>query len=183
VTSLIDKIGLLHDALSAASLDHAFGGALALAWCTEQARGTIDIDLNVFVEVASVDAVLAGLPSTVRYESSDRDVLLRDGQVGLWWDTTPIDIFLNTTPFHESAMERVRVEPFAGRQIPFLGCSDLAVFKAFFNRTKDWADIEAMIAIESLDIDRVLGVLVRYLGADDERVARLRSLVATPPDR
>ena len=40
---------------------------------------------------------------------------------------------------------------------------DLAVFKAFFNRTKDWADIEAMIEAGSLDGDRVVGVLVRYL--------------------
>jgi hypothetical protein len=176
VISLIDKIGALHDSLAVASIDHAFGGALALAWCTEQARGTIDIDLNVFVDVSSVDAVLAALPATVRYESSDREVLVRDGQARLWWDTTPVDIFFNTTPFHESAMERLRVESFAGRRIPFLGCSDLAVFKAFFNRTKDWADIEAMLAVGSLDVDRVLGVLVRYLGPDDERVARLRSL-------
>jgi hypothetical protein len=36
---------------------------------------------------------------------------------------------------------------FGGRQIPFLGCSDLAVFKVFYNRTKDWADLEEMIAI------------------------------------
>ena len=71
---------------------------------------------------------------------------------------------------------RVVVHEFAGASIPFLACSDLSVFKAFFNRSKDWVDLEEMIAARTLDIDRTLGVLVRYLGADDERVARLREL-------
>jgi hypothetical protein len=50
------------------------------------------------------------------------------------------------------------------------------VFKAFFNRSKDWVDLEEMLEASVLDVDRILGVLVRYLGPDDERVARLRSL-------
>lgn len=58
-------------------------------------------------------------------------------------------------------------------RIPFLSCSDLAVFKAFFDRTRDWADLEDMAAAGTFDVDRVTGVLVRYLGPDDERVARL----------
>jgi len=53
----------------------------------------------------------------------------------------------------------------------------LAVFKAFFNRTRDWADLEAMRDAGTLDVVAVAGVLVSYLGADDERIARLRSLV------
>ena len=94
----------------------------------------------------------------------------------LWWETTPVDIFLDTTDFHLQAAQRRQFHDFGGRQIPFLGCSDLAVFKAFFNRTKDWADLEEMIAIGSLNVDQTLGVLVRYLGEDDDRVDRLRSL-------
>jgi hypothetical protein len=51
------------------------------------------------------------------------------------------------------------------------------VFKTFFNRTRDWADLEAMAEVGTLDVDRVLGVMVRYLGPTDERVERLRRLV------
>ena len=47
---------------------HAFGGALALAWCTERARGTIDIDLNVFVDGSRAREVLAALPGGVRVD-------------------------------------------------------------------------------------------------------------------
>ena len=57
-----------------------------------------------------------------------------------------------------------------------LACTDLAVFKAFFNRTRDWADLEDMAAAGALDRDRVLGILVEYLGPGDHRVARLHAL-------
>jgi hypothetical protein len=33
------------------------------------------------------------------------------------------------------------------------------VFKAFFDRTEGWADLEEMAAAETLDADRVVGVL------------------------
>ena len=81
----------------------------------------------------------------------------RDGQTRLWWETTPLDLFVNTTEFHEQLADRARVEWFDGAEVPFLSCSDLAVFKAFFNRTKDWADLEEMIAAGTLDVDRLVG--------------------------
>jgi hypothetical protein len=65
---------------------------------------------------------------------------------------------------------------FAGKDIPFLSCTDLTVFKSFFNRTKDWADIEEMLAIGSVDRERVIGVLTLLLGADDDRLARFTRL-------
>ena len=46
---LPEKMVTVHQALADAEIHHAFGGALALAWCTQRARGTIDLDVNVFV--------------------------------------------------------------------------------------------------------------------------------------
>lgn len=174
--NLIEKTVALHRSLAEAGVPHAFGGALALAWCTEQARGTIDIDVNLFLPLDSIAEGLTALPSGVVWESSDADLLERDGQARLWWDTTPVDVFFNTTEFHEQAAERARWEPFGGRDLPFLACRDLAVFKAFFNRTKDWADLEAMAEAGTLDVPAVLGVLVHHLGGTDERIERLRTL-------
>lgn len=176
MTSLVAKIVAVHRHLDAAGLGHAFGGALALAWCTQQARGTIDIDVNVFVGAEEVDRLLAALPPEVRTTDEEIALLRRDGQVRFHWDDTPIDVFLNTTDYHRAAAGRCRVEPFAGEEVPFLGCDDLAVFKAFFDRTKDWADLEAMADAGTLDIDRVTGVLVDHLGPADERIARLQAL-------
>ncbi len=160
MTGLPEKIVAIDQSLTEAAVPHAFGGALALAWCTRRARGTIDIDLNIFSDVTEADVA--------RVEA--------DGQVRLWWEGTPVDVFLNTTEFHDELAARVRVETFADRRVPFLSCTDLAVFKAFFNRTKDWADLEAMIEAGALDVDRVLGVLLRTLGPRDERIERLRGL-------
>jgi hypothetical protein len=178
VTGIPEKMHAIHRALDDAGLAHAFGGALALAWCTERARGTIDIDLNVFVGTERTTAVLEALPDAIAWSDDDARRIERDGQQRLWWDGTPVDLFLNTTAFHERAAARVRWEAFDGESLPFLACSDLAVFKAFFNRTKDWADLEEMQAAGTLDLDLVTGVLVRHLGADDERLARLRTLEA-----
>ncbi len=176
MVSLPDRILAVHRSLASHDLPHAFGGALALAWCTRRARGTIDIDVNVFVAADRTDAVIAALPSEVAVADADRSALIDSGQVRLWWDTTPIDVFLDTTKFHEAVGTRIRWEPFGGVDVPFLACRDLAVFKAFFDRTKDWADLEEMHAAGTLDIEAVSGVLVNYLGGHDHRIERLRSL-------
>ena len=170
------KIVRLHRALADASIAHAFGGALALAWCTQRARGTIDIDVNLFAAPAEARDVLGALPHGVTWTDDDIARIERDGQVRLWWDDTPVDVFFNTTEFHARAADRTRWEPFLDVDLPFLSCRDLAVFKAFFNRTRDWADLEEMATAGALDAEAVLGVLVHYLGGDDERVERLRAL-------
>lgn len=176
MTSLPGKIVAVHQALHAAGVPHAFGGALALAWCTQRARGTVDIDLNVFIPASDALTALRALPPPIAWTDADISTIDRDGQTRLWWDGTPLDLFFNTTKFHETAATRARTEPFMGVQVPFLDCRDLAVFKALFDRTRDWADLEEMAAAGTLDVEAVLGVLTRYVGGDDPRVARLRGL-------
>jgi hypothetical protein len=176
VSALVDKILAVHHSLDDARIPHAFGGALALAWCTQRARGTIDIDVNVFVDRSRTDELLAALPEGVQWTADDRALIERDGQVRLWWGGTPVDVFVNTTEFHEQVAERCRREPFGGEEVPFLGCTDLAVFKVFFDRTKDWADLEEMQAAGTLDTDRVVGILTHHLGAPDDRIDHLRHL-------
>ena len=176
MTTLAEKVVALHRALDGAELPHAFGGALALAWCTQQPRGTADIDVNVFVPTTAAGKVRSALPAGVAWTATDTRQLKRDGQTRLYWEATPVDVFLNTTDFHEAVVERVSVEPFAGEMVPFLSCFDLAVFKAFFDRRRDWADLEDMITAGTLDVDAVLDTLTIYLGADDERVSKLREL-------
>jgi hypothetical protein len=173
VADLVAKIVSLHKALQRRKLAHAFGGALALAWCTQRARGTIDIDVNVFVPKDGFQAVLDALPRGVKVSKPDVGLLQRDGQIRLWWGKTPIDLFLNTTDLHVSISQRIRWESFAGASIPFLSCYDLAVFKVFFNRTKDWADLEEMHAARTLDTARVRATIAEHLGSDDERLQRL----------
>ncbi len=178
MTSLVDKILSCHQALAASDVPYAFGGALALAWCTQAARGTIDIDINLFVPAQMTRHALAALPGEVGWDEGVAQKLQRDTQIRLWWDNTPVDVFLNNTPFHEQVQQRIRWETFGGERVPFLCCNDLAVFKAFFNRTKDWADIEAMYEAGTLDMEQVTGTISSYLGIDDERLIRLQGVQA-----
>ena len=176
MSGLAEKIVALDRALTARAIPHAFGGALALAWCTQQPRATSDIDLNVFVAEDRAREVVEALPPEVAWSESDVVALERDGQARLWWANTPVDLFFNTTEYHDDVATRVHWEPFAGHELPFLACRDIAVFKAFFNRTRDWADLEDMAAAGTLDRARVLGVVAEYLGPADERLHRLREL-------
>lgn len=177
--SLVEKIVELHHRLDANGLSHAFGGALALAWCTREPRGTSDVDVNVFVSGREVDRVLAAIGDVLDASPADRDSLIQDGQVRLWWDMTPIDLFLNNTPYHDDIALRIRTHHFAGVNVPFLACDDLAVFKAFFNRPKDWVDLESMISAGALRVGHVTDALAELLGADDDRIARLRAISGT----
>lgn len=119
---------------------------------------------------------MKALPDGVKITRNDRTILKRDGQVRVWWDKTPLDLFLNTTDYHEQVSTRIRAEQFAGTRIPFLSCLDVAVFKAFFNRTRDWADLEEMRTAGTLDLDQVMSIISHYLGEEDERVAALAEL-------
>jgi hypothetical protein len=58
-----------------------------------------------------------------------------------------------------------------------LGPVELAVFKAMFDRTRDWADLEAMVAAGTLDVDSVAVGLREMLGKDEARLSRLEDLV------
>ena len=64
------------------------------------------------------------------------EVVAADGQVRLWWDDTPVDLFLDYAPLHAQAARGRRVVPFAGRQISVLGPVELVLFKALFDRRR-----------------------------------------------
>ena len=176
MTTLVKQILGVHHMLDAGGVAHAFGGALALAFHVGEPRATRDIDVNVFLSPQSVDKVEQALAKQVTFSDEQRDAVRADSQVRVFWGDTPIYIFFSTHKFHDDAMRYVEKHNFAGARIPILSADHLAVFKAFYNRTKDWADIEEMVAVGSLDHQRVVGWLLRLLGPDDERVRRFLSL-------
>lgn len=166
----------IHEALSKADLPHAFGGAIALAYCTEEPRGTRDLDVNVFVEPGRARDVLAALPEAVTVARADIRTLAGEGQVRVWWEDTPLDLFLDVHSFHDEVAQGVRLVPFEDRPVPVLDCTALAVFKALFDRTKDWADIEEMAVTGALDIPRAVAWVERLVGSDSSAARRLASL-------
>ena len=177
MSELVGKLFAIHDSLAGASISHAFGGAIALAYCTEEPRGTRDLDVNIFVDAAKAGPTLACLPQGVTVTAEDVAKVERDGQTRLDWDGTPVDVFLNNLPLHQAVAAGVVWVPLAGRQVPVLDCASLAIFKAFFDRTKDWADLEAIAQTTPEDIDAAAATISELVGKDDPAVQRLESLI------
>lgn len=176
MSELIDKLFAIHDALEAQSLPHAFGGAIALAYCVEEPRGTRDLDVNIFCDAADAGKVLEALPEGVEVSAADVEKVERDGQARLFWDGVPIDVFLNNLPLHEAVSAAVVWVPLQGRKAPVLDCASLVVFKSLFDRTKDWADIEAIALAAPEDIDAAAETVANLVGNEDEAFARLQAL-------
>jgi hypothetical protein len=177
LSELVEKLFAIHDSLAEGGIAHAFGGAVALAYCVEEPRGTRDLDVNIFVAAAKAKPTLARMPEGVKVTAKDIALVKRDGQARLFWDGTPIDVFLNNVPLHRAVAEAVVWVPLAGREVPVLDCASLAIFKAFFDRTKDWADLEAIAQATPEDIDAAAATISQLVGEDDPAVSRLESLI------
>jgi hypothetical protein len=176
VSELVNKLFAIHDALREAGVAHAFGGAIALAYCVEEPRGTRDLDVNIFVDASRADSVLGSLPKGIRVRKKDIAAVKRDGQARLYWDGTPIDVFLNNVPLHDAVAASVVWVPLQGREVPVLDCASLAIFKALFDRTRDWADLEEIALAAPEDIEAAAKTISDLAGADDPAAKRLRQL-------
>ena len=162
-----------------AKVPHAFGGALALAYYAEP-RATIDIDLNVFVpaerfrDVAEPLARLGAGADDPAIEAVAR----RDGQVRVFWDRTPIDLFFAYDAFHEAAGAARHSVPFADETIPILAAEHLVVCKVIYNRSRDWVDIEAALAAGAdVRAAEVLRWVARIAGDEDPRYERIAAVL------
>jgi Nucleotidyl transferase AbiEii toxin, Type IV TA system len=175
--SLPQKVIAIHAALSGAKVPHAIGGALALAYYAEP-RATIDVDVNVFVATQRWPDVREALSPLGVDIGVDLNALERDGQVRLWWDRNPIDLFFSYDPFHDEMRRAARRVPFAETTIPILSPEHLAVCKAMFDRPKDWLDIEQiLVATDPLDLPEIEAWLEAMVGEANPRLARLREIV------
>jgi len=175
----------IHDQLDRAEIAHAFGGALALGYVAEP-RGTVDIDLNVFLAPDALG------PVTVALEVLGFGRSTANGDAppiaGIRFDHPdhpfPVDVF---PALHEryGEIERRRVFHRFGRDgdvLPFLSAEDLCVFKLSFGRPKDWVDLQAVASFRpELDLDYIQDQLVALRGPTMyPRVARLRSFLRRP---
>jgi hypothetical protein len=175
--TLAERVVALHRALDSHRIPHAFGGAIALAYWTLDPRATNDIDLNLFVPARAPDSALTAFPAGIRQAPGTGETIAREGQVRLWWDETPVDLFFDYTDLHRDAARHRRTVPFADTSIPVLGPLELAAFKVMFDRTRDWADIEAMVAARTLDDDALRDAVRPMLDPNDRRLVKLEEAV------
>lgn len=168
-------------ALEVANVPYAVGGAIVIAYCTEP-RATTDIDVNVFLPEQEARRALtalqrAGIPFDFEKVATHSE---RYGQARFDWDGTYVDLFFLNVPFHRESAKRTRRVPFGAGQIDILACEDLVVYKAMFNRGRDWADIESILHGQGNRFDAIYtrGWLVAMVGEEDERVKEFDAIWA-----
>ncbi len=171
-----DKLVAIHQALDRAAVPHAFGGAIALAYAIFDPRATNDIDINIAVSVDDAGRVVAALPSEVVARPDVIETIRREGQDRLRWGDVAVDLFFPQHELHATVQERARRQPFRGFAIPVITATDLTVFKTLFNRTKDWADIEAMLQAGAVDVTEARRWVETILGNDHPSTIRLALL-------
>jgi hypothetical protein len=183
-TSLVGLVVEVNNQLTDADVGHGFGGALALAYYVAEPRSTRDMDINLSVPVEEARRVFELLPRGVAWSEDDVRRCIRDGQIRLWHgrprDGIAVDLFFPQHEFHAAVAEATAMRPFARADylLPVIAAAHLVVFKALFDRPKDWVDIAAMLDAGTVDVAEALRWLVSLLGTDDPRTRRLVELIA-----
>ena len=167
--------------LEAHRIPYAVGGAIALFYWGEP-RGTVDIDINIFLPQSEADRVLTALRELGIVDDLDsaRRAILATGQTRVDFNGTLLDLFFSNVEFHDSSSKRVRRVPFEGREINVLSAEDIVVYKAMFNRRKDWADIEQVLYMQAERFDFVYARdwIARMAGVDDVRVVEFDTVAS-----
>jgi hypothetical protein len=168
---------------------YCFMGGIALQrW--GQPRLTNDIDLTILAgfgnEAVYVNALLkrydARVPGGREFALKHR-VLLLQSREGI-----PIDVALGGIAFEERAVSRAtRYEFLPGVSLLTCSAEDLMVLKAFANRSRDWSDVETIIARQRADLDcdyifDQLEPLCQLKGAP-EVVDRVHDLMLSHPEQ
>lgn len=143
-------------ALSIAGVPHAVGGAIAYGFFGA-ARGTHDVDLNLFIDGGAATKAL--------------DVLIAAG--------LRIDRAEAIATAAERAATRTVEVTLHGERIRVLSPEDTAVFKMLFFRGKDLVDVERLLALSGskLDLAYVRAALVETVGDGDFRTKKWDELV------
>lgn len=175
---LLRRLNDVHSTLVAGGIDHAVGGAIALAVHVREPRFTADIDLNVMADIDNPEHLLACLPAELEIPADSAEKVRRDGQIRLFWrdPKTPLDLFLPLHPtFHARVLARAEPVDFLGPAVKVMQATDLIIFKALFARSKDWVDIASLAENGAGDVDEAERWVAEILGDDSPNILRLRA--------
>lgn len=174
----------LADAREQHGIPYAIGGAIAYGYFGA-ARGTKDVDLNLFVTPDDARPALSALIAAgVRLDPEEaiRRGRERGDAIG-YFDLMRVDLFFSSIELHERASERTVTVTLMGRPVRILSPEDTVILKLFFNRGKDWVDVERLVARRGAALDRaeIRRWLVDGVGEEDDRIRRWDELCRNFP--
>lgn len=123
-------------------------------------RVTGDVDALLLLDISDAGSFLAAgsrfgfsprFPDALAFAARRRVLLAVHDATGL-----TVDLSLGATPFEKESISRATLRTVAGVSFPVITAEDLIVMKALARRTRDVADIEAVLdAHPELDLERV----------------------------
>ena len=163
--NFVELVEAVHDALGDARIAHAFGGALALGYIANP-RGTVDIDVNVFVPPTEIATVVTAL-RPLGYSATSADATQIGGlRFTHRREPFPVDVFPSLDEHYDEVARRAITHPFGrrNRRLPFLSAEDLCVFKLSFGRPQDWVDLTSIRRAADIDDEYVERQLIALRG-------------------
>ena len=172
VAEIAQELGAL---LELRGQEYAFGGAIALGYWGEP-RGTIDVDLTLFVPPDKTTACIRLLQELgFEFQTGEaRTSLEEHGFCQVRYRGVRVDVFLPTLPFYETARTRRRRVALGETSILVWDPEVLIVFKMMFFRRKDVADVEQILRTQGANLDRdwVRARLTELYGGRDPRLSQ-----------
>lgn len=155
--TLVDWVAKLSRVFSAAGVEHALAGGLAVAvWA--RPRATVDIDLVILGDADSIAAVRAagtqlGLLQTNRRITKFRRARLLRMAIPptTTRETISIDLLLVDDGLAKSVMSRASARRIGGIDVPVVSAEDLILLKLLRLSDQDRADIRAIASEQRLD--------------------------------
>lgn len=123
------------------------------------------------------------LPDAVPWNDATVKRVERDDQIRLMWPVEgesdlPLDLFFMADELHDVVRGRTETVTMMDAPIQILSATDLTIFKALFNRSKDWPDIQSMLDAHdsTVDLDEAIRWVASVVGDADPRTEKLRRL-------
>ncbi len=162
----------------------ALGGAIALGYWA-QPRGTVDVDVTIFMPIeqpAACVRLLQSIGCELRSEAAIQS-LTEHNFCQVEFGGRRVDVFLPAVPFYEQARKRRKQVQLNGQQVMIWDAETLCVFKMMFFRRKDLADVEQILQMQADGLDRqwVLQQLLEIYGQHDPRISQWRELIDENP--
>jgi len=168
-------------ALDERKTEYALGGAIALGFWA-QPRGTMDVDLNLFMAKDKHSEVIWELQDIGCDVSATKAVasLREHGFCRATFASWRVDVFIPTIPFYEQAKARRKRVYLGDQQVTVLDAESLAVFKMMFFRPQDIVDLREILRIQGPAFDRswVRDQLLDIVGQRDPRIAQWDELIS-----
>jgi predicted nucleotidyltransferase len=88
-----------------------------------------------------------------------------------------VEILVPVLPYHNTLVDRAVIVEVGGVSVPFVSPEDLVILKALWHRTKDIADIKALLTATDLDTSYVRSTLEGILGDRLDTVPEIREIM------